>query len=181
MIYLILLFVTLNVFASTHKTSHHDVISTITKSINSGLFRIDECEKKKIDWMNILLMKSTVTLNYSYKLGCDLQGTIMPKVLQWFPANINLRNMGNYNKIKTNNMVTLKLEQRPVVNLEIKDGLLSGNKSNIKFSADYRVRLNLTKEASISEHLGGEVRITEIDGKKVSIKEKIKIATPKSK
>jgi hypothetical protein len=136
-------------------------------------FRVDGCEKKKINWMDVLLMKETAKLDFKFKEGCDIQGSITPKVLQPFPANLDLRNLRSYSKLATQNTVTANLETKPIMNLEMRDGVLSGKKDVVKFEADYRVRISPMEKKTVTENLGGELRISEINGKKVSIKEKI--------
>jgi len=136
-------------------------------------FRVDQCEKKKINWMDVLLMKDTAKLDFKFKEGCDIQGSITPKVLQPFPANLDLRNVRSYSRVETQNTVTANLETKPILNLEMREGILSGKKDVVKFEADYRVRISPMENKTVSENLGGELRIHEINGKKVSIKEKI--------
>lgn len=136
-------------------------------------FRVDGCEKKKIDWMGILLMRSSATLDFKFKEGCDIEGTIKPKVLQTFPADLNLRNIESYSKIQTINKVTANLESKPILNLEMREGVLSGATSKVKFEADYKVQINPVEDKVVQKNLGGELRISEINGKKVNIKEKI--------
>lgn len=125
--------------------------------------------------MNVLLMKESVTLDFKFKEGCDIQGAIRPKILTPFPAVLDLRNIQSYDKIETSNKVTANLEMKPILNLEMREGVLLGPKSRVKFEADYRVRINPTGGKTVSENLGGELRISEINGKKVSIREKIKV------
>jgi hypothetical protein len=136
-------------------------------------FRVDGCEKKKINWMDVLLMKETAKLDFKFKEGCDIQGSVTPKVLQPFPADLDLRNLRSYSNLKTQNTVTANLETKPILNLEMRDGVLSGKKDVVKFEADYRVRISPMEKKTVTENLGGELRISEINGKKVSIKEKI--------
>lgn len=136
-------------------------------------FRVDQCEKKKINWMDVLLMRETAKLDFKFKEGCDIQGSITPKVLQPFAANLDLRNVRSYSRVETQNTVTANLETKPILNLEMRDGVLSGKKDVVKFEADYRVRISPMENKTVSENLGGELRIHEINGKKVSIKEKI--------
>ncbi len=136
-------------------------------------FRVDGCEKKKIDWMGVLLMRESAELNFKFKEGCDIEGTIVPKVLQNFPAKLNLRNIQSYSMIETMNKVTANLETKPILNLEMREGLLTGKISRVKFEADYRVQINPMEDKVVQKNLGGEIRISEINGKKVSIKEKI--------
>lgn len=138
-------------------------------------FRVDGCEKKKINWMDVLMMKDTATLNFKFKEGCDIQGSITPKVLQPFPANLDIRNIRSYSRIETQNTVTANLETKPILNLEMREGVLSGKTDKVKFEADYRVRISPMEKKTVTENLGGELRISEINGKKVSIKEKIKV------
>lgn len=136
-------------------------------------FRVDKCEKHKINWMNVLLQKEEARMKFTFAPGCDIDGTIQPKVLQEFPANLDLRNLRSFKRVETINKVTANLETKPILNLEMRKGTLSGAKSKVLFEADYSVRINPVGDKTISENLGGELRISEINGKKVSIKEKI--------
>jgi hypothetical protein len=136
-------------------------------------FRVDGCDKKKVDWMGIILMRSSATLDYKFKDGCDIQGTITPKIFQTFPASLKLRNIQSYSQIDSQNKVTANLESKPIMNLEMREGVLSGKKSLVKFEADYKVQMNPTAENPVEKNLGGEIRILEINGTKINIKEKI--------
>ncbi len=136
-------------------------------------FRVDGCDKKKINWMDVLLMRETATMDFKFKEGCDIQGSITPKVLSPFAANLDIRNVRSYSRIETQNTVTANLETKPILNLEMREGVLSGKKDIVKFEADYRVRISPVEKKTVAENLGGELRISEINGKKVSIKEKI--------
>jgi hypothetical protein len=136
-------------------------------------FRVDGCDNKKVDWMGIILMRSSATLDYKFKKDCDIEGTITPKVFQSFPASLKLRNIQSYSKVDSQNKVTANLETKPILNLEILEGVLSGKKSLVKFEADYKVQMNPTAKNPVEKNLGGEIRILEINGKKTNIKEKI--------
>lgn len=136
-------------------------------------FRVDQCEKKKINWMNVILMKETVTLHYMFRPGCDIQGKITPKVFSPFPLDLNIRNIQSYNHIKTMTRITADVQDHPIMNLAMTEGLLTG-KHRVKFEADYRVQIDLMNTSNpIKKNLGGELRINEINGKKTDIKEKI--------
>jgi hypothetical protein len=147
--------------------------STNKRPHGTEKFRVDGCEKKKIDWMGVLMMRETANLNFKFQEGCDIEGTITPKVFQPFPANLNIRNIQSYSKIETMNKVTANLETKPILNLEMREGILSGKASKVKFEADYGVRISPVADKVVQENLGGELRISEINGKKVNIKEKI--------
>lgn len=142
-----------------------------------GDFRVNGCEKHKVKWMDVLLMKEKPRLTYAYKEGCDLQGIIEPMVFKTFPANLDLRHLDSYKRIETENKIAATFETRPVVNLEMRNGILRGPKGLLKFEADYSVRVNPMKKGkeAVEENLGGEIRISEIYTEKVSIKENIKI------
>lgn len=71
------------------------------------------------------------------------------------------------------NTITAQLESKPILNIAMRSGILSGNKNNVKFEADYQVQINPMSKKAIDKNLGGELRISEINGKKVNIKEKI--------
>ena len=133
-------------------------------------FRVDACEKKKINWMDVLLQKEEAEMEFIFKEGCDLQGKVKPKVLSPFEANFDLKNLQSYKKVETENTISADLQTKPILKLEMRKGTLSG-KHIVKFEADYRVRINPTARKAVNENLGGELRISEIDGKKVNIKE----------
>lgn len=181
--YLLIALIPTMVFASTEIEDAKRSIQSLIRPLMAGgskarpkgteKFRVDGCEKKKIDWMGVLMMRESAELNFKFKEGCDIEGTIVPKVLQTFPANLNLRNIQSYSKIETMNKVTANLETKPILNLEMREGILSGKQSKVKFEADYSVQINPVEDRVVQKNLGGEIRISEINGKKVSIKEKI--------
>lgn len=144
-----------------------------TRPKGTEKFRVDACPRKKIDWMKVLMMKEEATLDYKFKAGCDIEGTIKPKVFQSFPVNLKLRNIRSYSKVSSQNTITALLESKPILNIAMRSGTLSGNKSHVKFEADYQVQINPMSDKAIDKNLGGELRISEINGKKVNIKEKI--------
>jgi hypothetical protein len=137
-------------------------------------FSVEKCEKHKINWMDAILMKDTKVLNYSFRPGCDIEGGVTPKILLPFPVDLKLRNLEDYTRLETVNKINASLESKPLMKLEIRSGTLTGSKGKILFEADYNVRIEPMKGSNpIDENLGGELRITEIFGKKVLIKEKI--------
>ena len=136
-------------------------------------FRVDGCEKKKINWMDVLLRRTDATMNFRFGPGCDIQGSIRPMIVTPFPAKLDIRNIESYSRIETMNTVTANLETQPILNLEMREGTLLGKKSKVKFEADYAVRISPMEQKTVTENLGGELRISEINGKKVNIKEKI--------
>ena len=161
------------------KKSIKSLIQPLTASnskkrpLGTEKFRIDGCEKKKIDWMGILFMKETASLHYKFGPGCDIEGTITPKLFQTFPAKLKLRNIKSYENLVTQNRITANLQTKPILNLEMTQGLLTGPKESLKFEADYSVQMNPAAENPVEKNLGGELRVLEINGKKSSIKEKI--------
>ena len=135
-------------------------------------FRVDTCEKEKINWMDVLFMRKEATLTYTFKEGCDIQGTITPKVFQPFPAKLALRHIDSYQEVQGQNRIMAQLESKPILNLEIREGLLTG-KHKVKFEADYKVQINPMEKNPVEKNLGGVLRILELNGKKVNITEKI--------
>jgi len=144
-----------------------------TRPKGTEKFRVDKCKKHKIDWMAVLLKRQEAVLDFKFGPGCDIEGVIKPLVFSPFPANLNLRNLQSFSRVETMNKVTANLETRPILNLEMREGLLTGKNSKVKFEADYKVRINSTGTNVTTENLGGELRISEINGKKVNMKEKI--------
>lgn len=140
-------------------------------------FSVEKCEKYKINWMNVILMRKEAALTYTFKPGCDIEGSINPMVIKPFPVDLKLKNLDHFNRLQSENKITATLEAEPILNLAVRSATLTGAKGIVKFEADYAVQINPLKEKKeiISKNIGGEIRITEIYGKKVSIKEKIKV------
>ena len=137
-------------------------------------FRVDKCQTEKIEWSDVLLMRKAVTLTFKFMEGCDVEGVIQPKIFQAFPADLKLRNLKVYDRIQTQNTVSSTIESKPLMTIEMREGVLYGKPGRVKFEADYQVILNpVSREKPVDKNLGGVIRITEIYGKKVSIKEKI--------
>ncbi|HXH30110.1 MAG TPA: hypothetical protein VNJ01_04805 [Bacteriovoracaceae bacterium] len=180
---ILMLLLSFNAIAAQNIEEAKKSIATLIKPLLPGQpnkrppgtekFRVDKCEKEKINWGDVLLMKSDASLNYKFKEGCDIEGSIQPKIFSEFPANLNLRNLNSYKKIQSSNKITATLESKPILNLAMREGVLSG-KDRMKFEVDYQVQINPTSTSKpVEKNLGGELRITEINGQKASIKEKI--------
>jgi hypothetical protein len=141
-----------------------------------GKFSVEHCEKYKINWAEVLTFRNRPTLSYSFKPGCDIEGTIKPMLLKPFPADLKLRNLSNFTRLESENKITSTIESKPVMLLEITEANLTGKQGKVKFEADYRVRIDpINKDNPVEENLGGEIRITELYGQKVSITEKIMV------
>lgn len=154
------------------------LVQRTLKKLPAGLedFEVKGCDKHNINWREFLTFQSGFTLTYKFKEGCDIQGSVTPKLLQPFPASLEVRNLMDFKKVDTMNKITSTIESRPTLFLEMREGKLLGKKGKVVFEADYSVKVNpLKREDPIEENLGGEIRISEIYGQKVSIKEKIMI------
>lgn len=139
-------------------------------------FRVDKCEKHKINWMKVMLMQEKALLKFTFKDGCDIEGTIEPKVFQDFPAKLKLRHLENYDSIQSINKITAGLETKPILFLNMTSGVLSGAKAKVKFEADYQVQIDpMNSKKPVANNQGGEIRISEVNGQATNIKEKIKI------
>lgn len=182
---LLLFFLSLNTNAGSEIVEAKNSIENLIRPLLFGSakqsnkkskgFRVDNCKKHKIDWMKMIMEAKIQPIDFKYGPGCDIEGVIEPQFINEFPANLNLRNHPHYSRLETVNKVTANLEVKPILNLEMRNGVLKGKKS-LKFEMDYKVRINPIKtEGSLSENLGGELRITELNGKRVSIREKILI------
>lgn len=138
-------------------------------------FRVDSCQTEKIDWTKVLMNPlSSHPVNYKFKEGCDVEGTVRLKAFDTFPAEFKLRNLDSYNKLVSQNKLDITLEAKPLLGLNILNGELTG-KNKVKFKATYKVRLNPTSKNGIQENLGGTITFTEINGKSTNLTEKIHI------
>lgn len=140
-------------------------------------FSVAKCEKYKINWMDVILMRKEAALTYNFRPGCDIEGVVNPTVIKPFPVDLKLKNLHHFNRLQGQNKITASLEAKPVMNLAVRSAILTGAKGVVKFEADYDVRIDPLKQGKdiVEKNLGGEIRISEIYGKKVSIKEKIKV------
>ena len=139
-------------------------------------FSLEKCEKYQINWINVLLMKQSSKMTYTFKVGCDIEGEFQPMLLKPFFIDLKLKNLNSFIRLKTENKITVELEEKPILFLEIRSAEMMGSRGVVKFEADYAVRINpLNKNNMLEKNLGGEIRIKEIYGKSVSIKKKIMI------
>lgn len=145
-----------------------------SKSLGKSSFSIKECEKSNVNWKNFLLLQEEFKLNLSFKEGCDVEGSVSPKPFSPFPAKLKVRNLYGFEKLEMTNKLNSTLETNPVITLTVTEGVLTGPKGKVRFEAEYDVRIDpLNREDPIKEDLGGDIKINQIFGQKVSIKEKI--------
>jgi hypothetical protein len=183
---LILFIITHSVLASTAQevedakkslaTLIQPLLNKNYNSTNKGFkdFSLQNCDKHKINWMNVALQKEEAKLTYVFKPGCDVEGTIGPKIFLPFSVQLKLRNLHSYHKITSDNKITASFETKPILHLDITSGVLEGPKGEVTFTADYEVQLNPMNEKNpIEKNLGGNLTIHKIYGKNVNIKEKI--------
>jgi hypothetical protein len=69
--------------------------------------------------------------------------------------------------------MSAELEARPVLKLQIREGILSGKSSRALFESDYAVRPQVGEGGTEIENLGGELRVKRINDKAVTLREKI--------
>ena len=74
---------TTSVYAATEtegaKMSLRALIAPILQVSGKG-FSVAECEKYKINWVDVIMMRKTAALTYTFKPGCDIEGTVYPAV-----------------------------------------------------------------------------------------------------
>jgi len=137
-------------------------------------FSLEKCERPKVNWKEFFTFQSELQMNVKFSSGCDIEGTISPKLIRPFPASFKVRNLSDFKQMDSTNQITATFESQPIVTLDISEGTLTGPKGKVRFEGDYRVQVDpMKKDNPIQKNLGGEIRIKEIFGKKVSIKEKI--------
>lgn len=127
------------------------------KKMVSGLmknFRVDKCQTEKIEWTDILLMRKPVTLVFNFKEGCDIEGTVVPKVFRPFPSDFKLRNLKFYDRVKSANTLQATFESKPIMTIEMREGILYGKPGKVRFEADYKVQIDpLNKEKPVEKNL----------------------------
>lgn len=143
------------------------------KPSSGNKFRVDLCEK--IRWDNLLMITKKTELRFEFKEGCDIKGVVNPKLLSWFPIELELRNIPNYNQIKANGLISAVLETNPVIRLDIKEASLHNEKKSIAFEGSYKVRIGQNGKKALVQKLGGEIILTGFGDQKILPSEKILI------
>ncbi len=151
----------------------HPLIAGQKRKGVPGELRFDTCEKHKIDWASLIFQQRPTTIEFSFREGCDIQGKIIPQIFRPFPIDLRLKGLQRFDRIQATATMSAELEARPVFKLQIREGLLSGKNSRALFESDYAVRPQVRDSGTEMENLGGELRVREINGKKISLKEKI--------
>lgn len=174
LIFMLPLFCQANTKISDAKESVSSLIAPLIGEIKKkNKFRVDQCQKEKINWSQVLLSPlSEYPLHFKFADGCDVDGTVNIKAFDKFPADLKLRNLSSFTELHSLNKFSMTLEAKPILNLEILEGKLTG-KNQVRFKASYSVRLNPTSSNGLNENLGGTITFTEINGKSVNITEKI--------
>jgi len=179
-----LLFFTFFVYPSKHDEENSIqsiklILRTITTERKTNQeklnhFRIDNCQDPKINWAQILTSHSQASIKFKFKEGCDLNGEINPQFIKPFKINLDLRNLFHFTTFQSDNQISAILERHPILKLEITNGLLKGLNSEVKFNANYSIRIKSSNEMTKAEYLEGEIIITEINSRKIKIIHKIK-------
>jgi len=183
LIFIAVVFASLSYAASETEEAKKSIRALITPILQKSVkdpktllkdFSVEACEKHKINWVDVIFMRKSAALVYKFKDGCDVEGTVNPTIIKPFTTDLRLKNLQNFTHLLSENKITASLEAQPVLFLAIRSAKLTGEKGVVKFDADYSVRIDpLKKDDPIQDNLGGEIRLTEIYGKAVSIKEKI--------
>ncbi len=179
---LIFLLMTLASYAHDETVTTTKSLETIMSSLTNHLkrntvlknesFRTDRCEKNKVVWTDVLMGKKIENIQYHFQEGCDLQGVVEPKIFQEFPLKLSLRNLP-FSLLESQNIIHAKIELNPILDVQMRRGHLTGNQLSVYFEADYQIRIKTIHSKIITEYIGGEIRINQINKKKVKIRKKI--------
>lgn len=143
-----------------------------TSQKDQSQFRVDQCEKIKMNLQNLLSGNHGLIINYQFKSGCDIQGKVHPKIFQPFFVKLNLKH-STYSYFEGQSTIKSDLQLNPSLDLEVRNGLLKGKNSSLKFEADYKFLPKASDGKYILVPLGGEIRIFEMNNKKTKIVKKM--------
>ncbi len=141
--------------------------------VTEGELRFDTCEKHKIDWPALVFRQRPTVIEFTFREGCDIQGKITPQIFRPFLIDLKLKGLERFDRIQATGTMSAELEARAILKLQLREGLLTGKNARARFESDYSVRPNIGENGTQMENLGGELRISEINGKMISLKEKI--------
>lgn len=138
----------------------------------SSVIKTHNCKIDKQKWTMLLLTQQTFKQTFKFAKGCDLDGTIHPKLNAPFPINLKVRKLKNYQSIKALGKISLDYKEEAVLSVELKKAHVTGKKS-AKFDIDYAVVIDPLSEKIIKKHKGGSLHIKSLNGK--AINKKIKL------
>ncbi|MCO4794802.1 MAG: hypothetical protein KC493_13875 [Bacteriovoracaceae bacterium] len=141
-----------------------------------GNFIVRGCRDYRKEWASVLLTGQKQTFNYSFKKGCDIQGTISAMPGRKIKMNLKLRNVGIFERVDMGISYSIKLNMITRVDFKITDGtLFAKGEGDTSFTGDYAVELNPMKKSLIERNLGGNLYFSKIFGKDVKISKKIMV------
>lgn len=149
------------------------ILSRQNSNLN-GTFVVSSCDKNPMAWIRMALTKSQQTFSYSFKDGCDVEGSFTGKFAAPFPMNMKLRNLNGFNQ--TNMEVTLDLKKGTrglLYSFKAIKGLVQSDADKVDFEAWYEIEVNPMTGAGIQETQKGEITIVSVNGEAMNLKEKL--------
>jgi hypothetical protein len=133
-----------------------------------GMFKIQHCDPKPIDWVRGAVMLTPINKTYSFAEKCDVAGTFTANFKNEFPVKFNLRNLQEYTS--TDMMVKMAIKKSAAgitYGFEVVSGAISSLTSSAHFTVQYEVEINPMTGTTLAGSQKGTVTLTKLDGKDV--------------
>jgi hypothetical protein len=133
-----------------------------------GMFKIQRCDPKPIDWVQGAVMLTPINKTYSFAEKCDVAGTFTANFKTEFPVKFNLRNLQDYTS--TEMMVRMEIKKSAggiTYGFDVVSGAISSQTSSAQFTVRYEVEINPMTGATLAGSQKGTVSLTKLDGKDV--------------
>ena len=147
-------------------------INALLKKIDPELikssknFKTEGCELQKEKWAGLLFIQTSFIETVKFSKTCDIQGTFTPKVNEFFPLKVKLRNLGKYSQLQTQIKTRIYYAEAALLTVDLKDATLSG-KASKKFSLDYTSEIDpLDPNNFIKKSKGGKLILKTSKGNK---------------
>ncbi len=149
----------------------------VTKNSGDMSFKVNGCTRwTDQDLIDFFLKKKSMQKSFTFKDGCDLQGSLTAGADQIIHGDFKVRNLRDVESA----ILTVKVEkafhfdtQEVEVGIVAQEGILTSPRGEqTKFRGSYTLVYHILKK-QLDNSEGGEIEITEYKGKKVSLKQRI--------
>jgi hypothetical protein len=133
-------------------------------------FSTKECDVSILKWGMLFMMKKPFKQRYQFKKDCDIEGEIKIQLDRDFPVNLKLNDFKNYTSVSMT--LNISMDKRKKLTVSATNGVLNGPRK-IQFSGNYSGRVRISSSALEFINAGGYIDVSQIDGQKVNIRQKI--------
>lgn len=171
--FLLSLILSLNLLANEQHKSKTMAIASVKALFphisKTNKLKTQGCKIDKNKWINLILTKKEFKEKYTFTPECDLQGSHTVMMDSFFPVDISVKNMKEFDKIKGQIKFEIVFEKMPLLKVYLKDMTLVGRKK-LHFDMNYAVEIDLTNQNPLQKHQGGMLYLKKLGDEKLNKK-----------